>query len=68
LVSGSTVSPHFLKPDVAITEWNSGQIDALAVPANQALDFMRELHGSKRRFESEQRKNLRRPNYVLLTH
>ena len=60
--------PHFLKPDDAIAKWNNGQIDALAVPANQTLDFMRELHGSKRRFESEQRKNLRRPNYVLLTH
>jgi hypothetical protein len=56
-----------LKPDVAISEWNSGEIDALAVPANQALDFIRELHGSKRRFESGQRKNLKRPNYVLLT-
>jgi len=60
--------PHFLKPDIAIGEWNSGKIDALAVPANQAPQLMRELRDSTRRFESEQRKNLRRPNYVLLTH
>ena len=60
--------PHFLKPDIAVAEWNSGKIDALAVPANQAPQLMRELHDSTRRFESEQRKNLRRPNYVLLTH
>jgi len=60
--------PHFLKPDIAVAEWNSGKIDALAVPANQAPQLMRELHDSTRRFESEQRKNLDRPNYVLLTH
>ncbi len=60
--------PHFLKPDVAVAKWHSGEIDALAIPANQALDFMRELRGSSRRFESVPRKHLRRPNYVLLTH
>ncbi|MEY2543050.1 MAG: hypothetical protein QOE81_511 [Verrucomicrobiota bacterium] len=60
--------PHFLKPDLAIKEWNSGKIDALAVPANQAPQLMRDLHDSTRRFESAERKNLRRPNYVLLTH
>jgi hypothetical protein len=60
--------PHFLPTDVAIMEWNSGKIDALAVPANQAPQSMRELHDSTRRFESGERKNLRRPNYVLLTH
>jgi 4-amino-4-deoxy-L-arabinose transferase-like glycosyltransferase len=60
--------PHFLKPEAAIAKWNNGEIDALAIPANQALDFLRELHGSKRQFESVPRKNLHRPNYVLLTH
>ena len=60
--------PHFLKPEVVIARWNSGEIDALAVPANQTLDFMRALDGAKRRFESAPRSNLRRPNYVLLTH
>jgi len=58
--------PHFLKPDVAIAKWNSGEIDALAVPVDQAADLMRELHDSSRRFESETRKDLKRPNYVLL--
>src|SRR5262249_43015859 len=29
--------PHFLKPDVAVAKWQSGEIDALAVPANQTL-------------------------------
>jgi 4-amino-4-deoxy-L-arabinose transferase-like glycosyltransferase len=59
--------PHFLKPDVAIAKWNNGEIDALAVPADQAPDFTRELHDSARRFESDTRKDLKRPNYVLLT-
>jgi 4-amino-4-deoxy-L-arabinose transferase-like glycosyltransferase len=60
--------PHFLKPDAATADWNSGKIDALAVPANQAPQLMRDLHDSTRRFESAERKNLSRPNYVLLTH
>ena len=59
--------PHFLKPDVAIAKWNNREIDALAIPANQTLDFIRALHGATRRFESATRKNLHRPNYVLLT-
>jgi 4-amino-4-deoxy-L-arabinose transferase-like glycosyltransferase len=60
--------PHFLKPDIAIAEWNSGKIDALAVPADQAPQLMRQLHDSTRRFESAERKGLRRSKYVLLTH
>ena len=60
--------PHFLKPEDAVAKWNSGEINALAVPANQAPQLMRELHDSTRRFESPQRRNLKRPNYVLLTH
>jgi 4-amino-4-deoxy-L-arabinose transferase-like glycosyltransferase len=60
--------PHFLKPEVAVVKWNSGEIDALAVPANQAPQFMSRLRDSTRRFESAERKNLNRPNYVLLTH
>jgi 4-amino-4-deoxy-L-arabinose transferase-like glycosyltransferase len=60
--------PHFLKPDLAVAKWNHGEINALAVPANEAPEFMRELRDSARRFESATRKNLARPNYVLLTH
>jgi len=60
--------PHFLKPDVAVAKWQNGEIDALAVPANQELDFVRDLPGSTRRFESAPRRSLHRPNYVLLTH
>jgi hypothetical protein len=56
-----------LKPDVAVAKWNNGEIDALAVPADQALDLMGQLHNSTRRFESEPRADMKRPNYVLLT-
>ena len=58
--------PHFLKPEVAIAKWNNGEIDALAVPVDQAPELMRQLHDSSRRFESETRADLKRPNYVLL--
>ncbi len=60
--------PHFLKPDAAVAKWNAGEIDALAVPADQAPELLSQLRESTRRFESEPRKNLRRPNYILLTH
>lgn len=59
--------PHFLKPDVAVAKWNNGEIDALAVPADQALDLMGQLHNATRRFESDTRADMKRPNYVLLT-
>ena len=60
--------PHFLRPEDAVAKWNAGEINALAVPANQAPQFMRALRDSTRRFESVTRNNLHRPNYVLLTH
>jgi hypothetical protein len=60
--------PHFLKLDVAVTEWNAGKIDALAVPANQAPQLITELRDATPRFESARRENLGRPNYILLTH
>jgi hypothetical protein len=56
-----------LKPDVAISKWNAGELDALAVPADQAPQLMTQIEGARPRFESETRKELKRPNYVLLT-
>jgi len=61
--------PHFLKPDRAVAAWNAGEIDALAVPENEMPRFMSELQGvASPSLRSAQRKNLRRSNYVLLTH
>lgn len=59
--------PHFLKPDVAVAKWNNGEIDALAVPVNQAPELISQLHWAAPRFESETRGQLKRSNYVLLT-
>jgi 4-amino-4-deoxy-L-arabinose transferase-like glycosyltransferase len=58
--------PHFLKQDVAMAKWNAGEIDALAVRTTDT-QLMNEMGAFTRRFESVPRKNLRRPNYVLLT-
>jgi 4-amino-4-deoxy-L-arabinose transferase-like glycosyltransferase len=61
--------PHFLKRDRAVIAWNAGEIDALAVPENEMPRFMSELQGvTQPTLRSVQRKNLRRSNYVLLTH
>ncbi|HXM74937.1 MAG TPA: hypothetical protein VN904_06665, partial [Chthoniobacterales bacterium] len=61
--------PHFLKQDRAVAAWNAGEIDALAVPENEMPRFMNELQGvASPSLRSVQRKNLRRSNYVLLTH
>ena len=61
--------PHFLKRDRAVTAWNAGEIDALAVPENEMPRFMSELQGvTPPTLRSVERKNLRRSNYVLLTH
>src|SRR5207245_8673466 len=38
--------PHFLKADVAVAKWRSREIDALAIPANQAHDLMRGVRGT----------------------
>jgi 4-amino-4-deoxy-L-arabinose transferase-like glycosyltransferase len=61
--------PHFLKRDRAVADWNAGEIDALAVPENEMQRFMSELQGvTPPTLRSVERKNLRRSNYVLLTH
>jgi len=59
--------PHFLKPDAAVAKWNTGEVDALAMPVDQAPQLIGQLQGAAPRFESETRRDLKRPNYVLLT-
>jgi 4-amino-4-deoxy-L-arabinose transferase-like glycosyltransferase len=61
--------PHFLKPERAIADWNAGKIDALAVPEDELPRFMSALQSvAQPSLKSVQRRNLDRPNYVLLTH
>ena len=60
---------HFAEPGQAIARWNVGQLDALVVPGDQLPNFLPRLRevGSPS-LQSAQRKNLDRPNYMLLTH
>jgi 4-amino-4-deoxy-L-arabinose transferase-like glycosyltransferase len=61
--------PHFLKRERAIADWNAGKIDALAVPEDELPRFMGALQSvAQPSLKSVQRRNLDRPNYVLLTH
>jgi 4-amino-4-deoxy-L-arabinose transferase-like glycosyltransferase len=60
---------HFVEPAKAIAQWNAGELDALAVPDDQLPQFLAGLRdvGSPS-LQSAQRKNVDRPNYMLLTH
>jgi 4-amino-4-deoxy-L-arabinose transferase-like glycosyltransferase len=60
---------RFAEPGQAIARWNVGQLDALVVPGDQLPNFLPRLRevGSPS-LQSAQRKNLDRPNYMLLTH
>ena len=60
--------PRFLNAEQAIAEWNAGAIDALAVPSDELPRFFARLADvSSPSLQSARRKNLNRPNYVLLT-
>lgn len=60
--------PRFLRLERAIAEWNAGRLDALAVPANEVPALLRVLRDvAAPSLQSGERRNLRRPNYVLLT-
>jgi 4-amino-4-deoxy-L-arabinose transferase-like glycosyltransferase len=60
--------PHFAESAQAIAQWNIGQVDALVVPDDQLPQFFARLRGaSSPALQSGRRKNLDRPNYMLLT-
>jgi 4-amino-4-deoxy-L-arabinose transferase-like glycosyltransferase len=60
--------PHFVEMTWAITEWNAGRLDALAAPVDEVPHLMRDLQGVRPpSLESGKRRDLHRPNYVLLT-
>jgi 4-amino-4-deoxy-L-arabinose transferase-like glycosyltransferase len=59
---------NFIKPDRAIAEWNRGNLDALAAPAEKAPALIRELHGAVlSELKSNERKGEQRRDYVLIT-
>ena len=59
--------PGFISREQAVADWSGGRLDAVAVPLNQLAAIMEELPGAKLVLESGERRNLRRPRYVLLT-
>jgi hypothetical protein len=61
--------PHFVSVARAVADWNAGKIDALAVPDDELPYFVAALRQvASPSLQSARRKNLNRPNYVLLTH
>jgi 4-amino-4-deoxy-L-arabinose transferase-like glycosyltransferase len=55
---------HFIDPQLAVTEWNNGNLDAMVVSAEKATTLMPKLEGA---VVSEPTK-AEQGNYVLITH
>jgi len=55
---------HFIDPQLAVTEWNNGNLDAVVVSTDKAKMLMPKLEGA---VVSELR-NAQQENYVLITH
>jgi len=55
---------HFIDPQLAVTEWNNGSLDAVVVSTDKAKMLMPKLAGA---VVSELR-NAQQENYVLITH
>jgi 4-amino-4-deoxy-L-arabinose transferase-like glycosyltransferase len=59
---------HFIQPDRAIAEWNRGAMDALVVPAEEAVMYLGRLRGATLSpLQSTEKKDERGKNYLLLT-
>jgi 4-amino-4-deoxy-L-arabinose transferase-like glycosyltransferase len=59
---------HFIEPADAIAQWNAGQLDALVISDEELPQFLARLQQlASPAMQSAQRKNLNRPNYLLLT-
>jgi hypothetical protein len=61
---------HFVKPATAITEWNSGSLDALVASKEKATFLMHHLHGAvlSQLQSNEREQNHQGRGYVLITH
>jgi len=55
---------HFIDPQLAVTEWNSGNLDAVVVSTDKAKMLMPELAGAV----VSKLGNAPQGNYVLITH
>jgi hypothetical protein len=60
---------HFVKPADAITEWNTGNLDALVASKEKAAVLMRDLQGAAlaQSQSNEQEQNHQGGRYVLIT-
>lgn len=59
---------HFIAPDRAIGEWNSGNLDALVVSSEEAPTLMRDLHDTVlSQLRPNERNGERGQAYVLIT-
>jgi 4-amino-4-deoxy-L-arabinose transferase-like glycosyltransferase len=59
---------HFIEPERAITDWNSGEIDALVAPAERSPELMRELQDAVvSSLRSSEENDERGAGYVLIT-
>src|SRR6266513_2004777 len=61
--------PHFVKPGDAITEWNSGNLDALVASKEKAAVLMRDLQGAalSQLQSNEREQHHQGRGYVLIT-
>jgi hypothetical protein len=60
--------PHFIQPNKAVHEWNSGALDALVVPKDKISKLMRELENAAiAPFRSVDRKTDPQIGYFLVT-
>jgi hypothetical protein len=59
---------HFIQPERAIADWNRGTLDALVVPADQAVTYLGNLrNASLSPLQSTEKKDERGKGYVLIT-
>ncbi|HEX4654093.1 MAG TPA: glycosyltransferase family 39 protein [Candidatus Udaeobacter sp.] len=59
---------HFIEPDRAIAEWNSGNLDALVASTEKVAGLMSQLQGATvSQLKSRERKQEQGTSYVLIT-
>ncbi|MGH7982582.1 MAG: ArnT family glycosyltransferase [Candidatus Udaeobacter sp.] len=60
---------HFIEPDRAVIEWNSGKLDALVASTEKAPALLGGLRSTPRfSLKSDERKKAEGRDYVLITH
>jgi 4-amino-4-deoxy-L-arabinose transferase-like glycosyltransferase len=59
---------EFLEPHQAVSEWNSGKVDALVVPDDEIDELVPQLHGEPRKVLTSGQTGRYRKRYFLLAH